>query len=72
MFGFSGIKHLVLAVAEGLPHRTVKDEMIALEAQEDELTALLANRPAGQPPGCGTLPASESGDDLQGQVRGVA
>jgi len=43
-------KSLVNAVADGLPARTVKDEMIALEAREDELTALLANQPAAREP----------------------
>ncbi len=42
-------KSLVNAVADGLPARTVRDEMIALEAREDELTALLAKRPAAEP-----------------------
>ena len=32
-----------------MPARTLKDEMIALEAREDELNALLANRPAAEP-----------------------
>ena len=40
---------LVQALADGIPARTVKDEMIALEAREDELTALLTNRPAVEP-----------------------
>ncbi|WP_183267562.1 recombinase family protein [Acidocella aromatica] len=42
-------KVLVQAVADGLPARTVKDEMIALEAREDELHALLASRPEAEP-----------------------
>ena len=42
-------KVLVQALADGVPARTVKDEMIALEAREDELNALLANRPAAEP-----------------------
>jgi site-specific DNA recombinase len=42
-------KALVQAVVDGLPARTVKDEMIALEAREDELTDLLTNRPAAEP-----------------------
>ncbi len=42
-------KVLVQALADGVPARTVKDEMIALEAKEDELTALLANQPASEP-----------------------
>ena len=42
-------KVLIQALADGIPARTVKDEMIALEAREDELTALLANRPAAEP-----------------------
>jgi hypothetical protein len=32
-----------------MPARTLKDEMIALEAREDELNAVLANRPAAEP-----------------------
>jgi site-specific DNA recombinase len=40
---------LVQALADGIPARTVKDEMIALEAKEDELNALLANQPASEP-----------------------
>ena len=43
-------KVLVQALADGVPARTVKDEMIALEAKEDELTALLANQPASREP----------------------
>ncbi len=42
-------KVLIQALADGIPARTVKDEMIALEAREDELAALLANRPAEEP-----------------------
>ncbi len=42
-------KTFVQAVADGLPARTVKDEMIALEAREDELNALLANRLTEEP-----------------------
>ncbi len=42
-------KVLVQALADGIPARTVKDEMIALETREDELNALLANRPATEP-----------------------
>ena len=42
-------KVLIQALADGIPPRTVKDEMIALEAREDDLTALLANRPAVEP-----------------------
>ena len=42
-------KSLVQAVADGLPARAAKDELIALEAREDELNALLANRPAAEP-----------------------
>ena len=42
-------KVLVQALADGVPARTVKDEMIALEAREDELNALLTSRPATEP-----------------------
>jgi len=43
-------KVLVQALADGVPARTVKDEMISLEAKEDELTALLAKQPAAREP----------------------
>ncbi|GBQ35349.1 hypothetical protein AA11237_0950 [Acidocella aminolytica 101 = DSM 11237] len=39
-------KVLIPALAAGVLARTVKDEMITLIAQEDEVTALLTNRPA--------------------------
>ncbi|MBB5374407.1 hypothetical protein [Acidocella aromatica] len=42
-------KVLVQALADGVPARTVKDEMITLEAREDELNALLTSRPAAEP-----------------------
>ena len=42
-------KTLVKALGDGVPARMVKDEMIALEAREDELTALLAGQPAAEP-----------------------
>jgi hypothetical protein len=42
-------KALVHTVPDGLPARTVKDEMITLEAREDELNARLVNRPAAEP-----------------------
>ena len=42
-------KVVVNALADGLPGRTVKDEIIAPEAKEDDLTALLANQPASEP-----------------------
>ena len=44
-----GKRSLVKALGDGVPARLVKDEMIALEAREDELTALLANQPATEP-----------------------
>ncbi len=40
---------LVQALTDGVPARTVKDQLIALEAREDELNALLAQRPAAEP-----------------------
>ena len=42
-------KVLVNALVDGVPGRTVKDEMIALEAREDELNALLAKQPPSEP-----------------------
>jgi DNA invertase Pin-like site-specific DNA recombinase len=42
-------KVLVQALMDGLPARTVKDEMVALEAKEDELNALLTSQPANEP-----------------------
>jgi site-specific DNA recombinase len=42
-------KTLLQALGDGVPARLVKDEMIALEAREDELTALLADQPAAEP-----------------------
>ncbi|HQT65665.1 MAG: resolvase [Acidiphilium sp. 20-67-58] len=42
-------KVLVQALMDGMPARTVKDEMIALEAREDDLKALLAARPVSEP-----------------------
>jgi hypothetical protein len=42
-------KVLVQALVDGMPARTLKDEMIALEAREDELNALLASRPEAEP-----------------------
>jgi site-specific DNA recombinase len=42
-------KTLLQALTDGVPARTVKDEMIALEAREDELNALLTDRPAREP-----------------------
>jgi len=42
-------KVLIQALADGVPARTVKDEMINLESKEDELTNLIANQPSAQP-----------------------
>ncbi len=42
-------KVLIQALADGVPARTVKDEMIILESKEDELTALLASQPSAEP-----------------------
>jgi hypothetical protein len=42
-------KALVRALTDGMPARTLKDEMVALEAREDELNAVLANRPEAEP-----------------------
>jgi hypothetical protein len=36
---------LIDALADGIPARTVRDEMINLELKEDELTALVASQP---------------------------
>jgi hypothetical protein len=40
---------LIDALADGIPARTVKDEMINLELKEDELTALVASQPSAVP-----------------------
>jgi site-specific DNA recombinase len=45
----SKLANLVDDLADGRGSRTVKDKMIALEAREDELNALLANQPASEP-----------------------
>ncbi|HTJ91060.1 MAG TPA: hypothetical protein VL356_12890 [Acidocella sp.] len=42
-------KVLVCALTDGMPARTLKDEMIALETHEDELNAVLANRAEAEP-----------------------
>ena len=42
-------KVLVQALADGVPARTIKDEMIALETKEDDLNALLTSQPAREP-----------------------
>jgi site-specific DNA recombinase len=42
-------KTLVEALGDGVPARLVKDELIALEAREDELVALLTNQPRSRP-----------------------
>ncbi len=40
---------MIDALADGIPARTVKDEMINLESKEDELTALVASQPSAEP-----------------------
>ena len=42
-------KTLVKALGDDVPAHLVKNEMIALETREDELTALLTNQPAAEP-----------------------
>ena len=43
------LKVLINALAEGIPARSVREEMIALEAREDELNTLLAALPPKEP-----------------------
>jgi len=43
------IRQIVDAIAEGAPVRSLKDELIALEAREDALTAALQNAPEPPP-----------------------
>ncbi len=43
------LKKIVDAIAEGVPGRTLKDELVALEARQDELRALLAGQGPAQP-----------------------
>ncbi len=45
----SKIKVLVNAIADGGPARSLRDEILALEAREDELNGLLAHQPAAEP-----------------------
>jgi site-specific DNA recombinase len=42
-------KRMVEAIAEGMPARSLRDEMLALEAREDELNATLAAKPDAKP-----------------------
>jgi site-specific DNA recombinase len=43
------LKALVNALADGLPARSVRDEMLALEVREDELNAMLASQRPAKP-----------------------
>ena len=44
------IAKLVSAIADGLPARSVRDELMRLEARQDELAALIAAAPEALPP----------------------
>ena len=43
------LAHLVDDLADGRGSRSVKDKLVALEAREDELNALIAGQPASEP-----------------------
>ena len=44
------LKRILEAIAEGVPARTLKDELLALEARQDQLQAELAAAPEAQQP----------------------
>ena len=43
------LKKIVDAIAEGVSARTLKDEMLSMEARQDEIDALLAAQPKQKP-----------------------